>query len=93
MRSFDKLKAKLAELFQLDQADLDFGIYRITSKGEALGPRYKLGLIEGEIKQLMFDVKPVQSWSWKRLICNRVAFTLRDVFCIEPVGCPTVRLA
>ena len=25
--AYDKLKAKLAELFQLDQAKLDFGIY------------------------------------------------------------------
>lgn len=31
MRSFEKLKAKLAELFQLEQADLDFGIYRIMN--------------------------------------------------------------
>ncbi|MCL5962570.1 MAG: site-specific DNA-methyltransferase [Chloroflexi bacterium] len=31
MNSFDKLKGKLAELFQLDQADLDFGIYRIMN--------------------------------------------------------------
>ena len=31
MKSFDKLKTKLAELFQLDQADLDFGIYRIIN--------------------------------------------------------------
>ena len=31
MNSFEKLKAKLAELFQLDQADLDFGIYRIMN--------------------------------------------------------------
>jgi adenine-specific DNA-methyltransferase len=31
MNSFGKLKAKLAELFQLDQADLDFGIYRIMN--------------------------------------------------------------
>jgi len=31
MKSFEKLKAKLAELFQLDQADLDFGIYRIMN--------------------------------------------------------------
>ena len=31
MNSFDKLKTKLAELFQLDQADLDFGIYRIMN--------------------------------------------------------------
>jgi len=31
MTSFEKLKAKLAELFQLDQADLDFGIYRIMN--------------------------------------------------------------
>ncbi len=30
-KSFDKLKAKLAELFQLDQADLDFGIYHIMN--------------------------------------------------------------
>ena len=32
MKSFDKLKAKLTELFQLDQADLDFGIYRIMNQ-------------------------------------------------------------
>lgn len=31
MKSFKKLKAKLAELFQLDQAELDFGIYRIMN--------------------------------------------------------------
>ncbi|MFH1673364.1 MAG: site-specific DNA-methyltransferase [Pseudomonadota bacterium] len=31
MKSFQKLKTKLAELFQLDQADLDFGIYRIMN--------------------------------------------------------------
>ena len=31
MKSFKKLKTKLAELFQLDQADLDFGIYRIMN--------------------------------------------------------------
>lgn len=31
MNSFEKLKGKLAELFQLDQADLDFGIYRIMN--------------------------------------------------------------
>ena len=31
MKSFDKLKLKLSELFQLDQADLDFGIYRIMN--------------------------------------------------------------
>ena len=31
MKPIDKLKAKLSELFQLDQADLDFGIYRIMN--------------------------------------------------------------
>jgi len=31
MKPIDKLKTKLAELFQLDQADLDFGIYRIMN--------------------------------------------------------------
>jgi len=31
MKSFEKLKTKLAELFQLDQANLDFGIYRIMN--------------------------------------------------------------
>ena len=29
--NLDKLKRLLAELFQLDQADLDFGIYRIMN--------------------------------------------------------------
>jgi hypothetical protein len=27
--NFEKLKLKLRELFELDKADLDFGIYRI----------------------------------------------------------------
>ena len=31
MKSSEKLKGKLAELFQLDQAELDFGIYRIMN--------------------------------------------------------------
>ena len=31
MKSFNKLKLQLSELFQLDQADLDFGIYRIMN--------------------------------------------------------------
>ena len=31
-RSLDKLKDKLNEIFQLDQADLDFGIYRIMNQ-------------------------------------------------------------
>ncbi len=31
MTPVEKLKAKLAEIFQLDQADLDFGIYRIMN--------------------------------------------------------------
>ena len=31
MKSFEKLKVKFAEFFQLDQADLDFGIYRIMN--------------------------------------------------------------
>ena len=31
MTPVEKLKTKLAELFQLDQADLDFGIYRIMN--------------------------------------------------------------
>jgi len=31
-RSLDKLKDKLKEIFQLDQADLDFGIYRIMNQ-------------------------------------------------------------
>src|SRR5690606_27568934 len=30
-KKFEKLKALLEELFQLDQADLDFGIYRIMN--------------------------------------------------------------
>ena len=30
-KAFNKLKTKLAELFQLDQANLDFGIYRIMN--------------------------------------------------------------
>ncbi len=33
--NFDKLKQKLAELFELDKADLDFGIYRILRQRHA----------------------------------------------------------
>ena len=31
MSNYDKLLEKLTEMFQLDQADLDFGIYRIMN--------------------------------------------------------------
>ena len=31
-RNLDKLRGLLAELFQLNQADLDFGIYRIMNQ-------------------------------------------------------------
>ena len=31
MTNYDKLRAKLAEIFQMDRADLDFGIYRIMN--------------------------------------------------------------
>jgi hypothetical protein len=43
MKSFDKLKTKLAELFQLDQADLDFGIYRIMDILNIWGQYFYLG--------------------------------------------------
>ena len=33
--NFDKLKVKLRELFELDKADLDFGIYRILRQRHA----------------------------------------------------------
>ncbi len=34
-KSFEKLRKLLEEMFQLNQADLDFGIYRIMNyKGE-----------------------------------------------------------
>ena len=32
MKNFEKLQRLLEELFQLDQADLDFGIYRIMNQ-------------------------------------------------------------
>ena len=34
----DKLRRLLAELFQLDQADLDFGIYRIMNAKRGRSP-------------------------------------------------------
>ena len=45
--NLDKLKDLLAELFMLDQADLDFGIY------------WKVRRTEDEFKRLMFDVQDV----------------------------------
>ncbi len=37
-QALDRLKALLAELFQFDQADLDFGIYRImNAKRDEIG--------------------------------------------------------
>ena len=32
MTNYEKLEIVLTELFQLDKADLDFGIYRITKQ-------------------------------------------------------------
>ena len=45
--NFEKLKGKLRELFELDKADLDFGIYRIMN--------HKRTIIEEFIDKEMLD--------------------------------------
>ena len=40
MTNLDKLKELLAELFMLDQADLDFGIYRVMNAKRAEVTRF-----------------------------------------------------
>jgi len=69
---YDRLVAKLRELFQLDQPELDFGIYRILHADliyinggnnlenlKSVDDRWKVRLIEEEFFRLMFDVEDV----------------------------------
>jgi len=58
MTSYEKLKSKLAELFQLDQADLDFGIYRImNAKREEITKFLEDDLLP-QVKKAFEEYKP-----------------------------------
>jgi len=53
--NYDKLKEKLKEIFQLDQADLDFGIYRIlNTKAEEI-ERYLDKDLKKQVKEILSD--------------------------------------
>ena len=84
MNSFVKLKTKLAELFQLDQADLDFGIYRIMNVRQEEINRFLerdlLPKVQESFKQYQ-RIRQRSSRNWirplngrGRLVLNRKAF-------------------
>ena len=51
--NYEQLKRKLEEIFQMDQADLDFGIYRImNSKREEIN-RYLDEQLKPQVKQIL----------------------------------------
>lgn len=53
---YKKLIALLKELFQLDQPDLDFGIYRILhARSEEITAPLQVRLIEADFHRLMFE--------------------------------------
>ena len=68
-QEYEKLKSLLKELFQLDQPDLDFGLYRImhAKAGEVTQfldrtccrNTWKVRLIEEDFHRLMFDTENV----------------------------------
>ncbi|MBW1794861.1 MAG: site-specific DNA-methyltransferase [Deltaproteobacteria bacterium] len=58
MKAIDKLKSKLAELFQLDQADLDFGIYRIMNAKRGEITHFLEQDLLPQVKQAFKEYKP-----------------------------------
>ena len=54
----EKLKGKLSELFQLDQADLDFGIYRIMNAKRVEIIRFLEKDLLPQVKQAFKEYKP-----------------------------------
>ncbi len=50
--NYDKLKEKLKEIFQLDQADLDFGIYRVLNTKAEEVERY----LDEDLKKQVADI-------------------------------------
>lgn len=57
MTSFEKLKGKLAELFMLDQADLDFGIYRIMNAKRTEISRFLNSELLPQVKEILGGVE------------------------------------
>ena len=58
MTQFEKLKAKLTELFQLDQADLDFGIYRIMNARKDEITQFLERDLLPQVKQALSEYNP-----------------------------------
>ena len=56
-RNFEKLKRLLAELFQLDQADLDFGIFRIMNQKRQPATAALETLHHGDARRVVRDVE------------------------------------
>jgi hypothetical protein len=57
--NFEKLKAKLRELFELDKADLDFG----NGPHTLYDPHNRVYIIEEAFQRLMFDSTNFESLS------------------------------
>ncbi len=56
MTNLDKLKDLLAELFMLDQADLDFGIYRVMNAKRVEVTRFLENDLLPQVRQFLATV-------------------------------------
>ncbi|MDH4201376.1 MAG: DNA methyltransferase [Phycisphaerae bacterium] len=61
MSKFEELVAKLAELFELDKADLDFGIHRIIKQKHAQITQYLTATLPSKVKAVLSELSVAQN--------------------------------
>ena len=61
MSKFEELTAKLQELFELDKADLDFGIHRIIKQKHGQIKRYLESTLPQKVKSVLSDLSRAQN--------------------------------
>lgn len=86
---FEKLKTLLAELFQLDQADLDFGIYRIMNVKRAEITQFLESDLLPQVKQAFSQFQPMERSNTEKELQQLIDGILKAK--MDPESSPAVK--
>lgn len=72
MSKFEELVAKLQELFELDKADLDFGIHRIIKQKQGQISQYLATTLPNKVKSVLSELSVAQNADRLEELKNRI---------------------
>src|SRR5947199_7497145 len=76
--NYQKLRGLLQELFQLDQADLDFGIYRIMNQKRDEIVRFLDKDLLPQVQEAFTAYKPADKAALQKELDEKIAFYKAD---------------